>query len=97
MLTQKARMIFGADAAKTSALRNDSWTAGQPGEFTTIQPTTTQKTTVLTSATRVERSADGSPARRGPRDPRKPGRPPVSSGPPMRPVDADMRRSARGG
>ena len=96
MSTQKARMIFGADAAKTSALKNDSWTAGHPGELTTIQTTTPKKAIVLTSATRVERSADCSPARRGPRDPRKAGRPPVSSGPPTWPVDADMRQSVRG-
>jgi len=69
--------------AKISPLRNDSWTAGQPGALTTIQARATAKTTVLARAIAVERSAPPSRARDGPPDRRcvvSPG----SSGPPLR-------------
>ena len=40
---------------KTSGLRNDSWTAGQPGELTMTQPRPEKTTTVLAVATASER------------------------------------------
>ena len=65
MFTQKARTIAGADSRKTSPLKNDSWTAGQPGELTTTQPTKPKKTTVLAPAMRADRVA--APSRGGPK------------------------------
>ena len=77
--------------AKISPLRNDSWTAGQPGALTTIQPRATKKTTVLTSAIAVERSAPPSRARRAARPDRRCVVSPRSSGPPLRATRMELR------
>ena len=42
-LIQNARTMTGQESAKTCPLKNERWTAGQPGELTTIQPTTREE------------------------------------------------------
>ena len=57
MLTQNLPTSLGSDSQKIGPLRNASWKRGQPGELTTIQPSTPKKTTVETSAIEQRASA----------------------------------------
>ena len=54
-LTQNARTMSGHESAKTLPLKNDRWTSGQPGAFTTMRPSTVKKTIVLTAAMTADR------------------------------------------
>src|SRR4029078_2898475 len=64
MFTTNAFRRPGRDAQKTSALKKDAWTSGQPGALTTTQPTSPKTTTVLTIAIALDRTARGSGPRR---------------------------------
>src|SRR6476620_4638027 len=64
MFTTKAFRRPGRDSQKTWALKNDAWTSGQPGAWTTTQPTSPKTATVLTIAIALERTARGSGPRR---------------------------------
>ncbi len=67
MLTQNLPSSLGSDSQKIGPLRNASWNRGQPGELTTIQPTTLKKTIVETSAISSERAPSRPTPNRGPR------------------------------
>src|SRR5664279_3346717 len=84
MLSQKAATMSGKALVKTVALKNETWTSAQPGALTVIQTRIPKTTTVLTSATSVDRTAvRGRPrARSGPPGGPTASMPLVSSGPP---------------
>src|SRR5664279_5727187 len=84
MLSQNAATMSGKAFVKTVALKNETWTSAQPGAFTVIHTRIPKTTTVLTSATSVDRRAvRGRPrARSGPPGGPTASMPPVSSGPP---------------
>ena len=69
MLTQNFPSSLGSDSQKIGPLRNASWKRGQPGELTTIQPTTLKKTTVETSAMSSERAPSRADPEPGPSSP----------------------------
>jgi hypothetical protein len=55
MFRLKPSRISGNDALKSSQLKNDSFTAGHPGELTTTSVTTPNAITVLTAPIRRAR------------------------------------------
>ena len=57
MFVLSASTWRGQTAAKTSPLKNDSWTSGQPGALTTSQASAPKTTTVDAIAMTIERAA----------------------------------------
>src|SRR5450756_2077781 len=96
MLTQKAAAMSGKAFENTVALKNDAWTSAQPGALTVIQTRIPKTTTVLTSATNVERRTVGwrPRTRGGPPDGPMLIRSPESSGPTRLNIDV-VGRSLR--